>query len=117
MLELQTPVLEIAGLCLTVIVTICSLVWWLSGQFTNLRGLIYSTAEKTATSILSKLEYHEKHDDTRFNAVSNQISDVKNDIWELKVRNAAIKSLYINTDDTKLTPISKGVKQLLKEEL
>lgn len=87
--EIPTVMLEIAGLFLTIFGAIWSLAWWLSGKFTFLQNLIYTTAEKTTNSIMSKLEYHEKHDDARFNNVSNQISSVNNDIWEIKLRNAS----------------------------
>lgn len=101
-LELSSPVVEAAGLIMTILAAVWSLAWWLSGQFTKILSLIYSTAEKTTASIMSKLEYHEQHDDTRFNQVTNQIADVKNDIWDMKLRHAA-----------KLTPLSKNIK--LKE--
>lgn len=48
------------------------------GQFLSLRNLIYRMKE----DILNKLEYHERHDDERFGQVSN-------DLWTLRVRNAA----------------------------
>lgn len=57
------------------------LAWWLSGQFSLLRGLVYEQISRTEIAILSKLEYHEKHDDTRFD-------DIKRDMWEVKVRQA-----------------------------
>lgn len=57
------------------------LAWWLSGQFTSIRYLVYEQINKTADAIISKLEYHEKHDDARFD-------DLKKDIWEVKLRQA-----------------------------
>jgi len=62
--------------------SVWGLAWWLSGQFSSLRQLVYETIHKTETTIMSKLEYHEKHDDTRFD-------DVKRDIWEVKLRQAS----------------------------
>lgn len=114
-LELSSPVVEVAGLFLTVFAAIWSLAWWLSGQFSNLRGLIFSTAEKTSLSILSKLEYHEKHDDTRFNNVSDQISSVKNDIWEMKIRNAAVRGVITNAKG-QITPVVKELQNHFKDE-
>lgn len=58
--------------------TMGSLTWWLSGQFSKVRGMVYDSAEK----ILAKLEYHEQHDDNRFNTVNN-------DLWAIKLRNAS----------------------------
>lgn len=62
--------------------SVWSLSWWLSGQFASIRKLIYERIEQAEQILLRKLEYHEKHDDQRFMAIHN-------DIWELKVRNAA----------------------------
>lgn len=57
------------------------LAWWLSGQFSGIRTLVYEQITKTGEAILDKLEYHEKHDDSRFD-------DIKRDIWEIKLRQA-----------------------------
>jgi hypothetical protein len=62
--------------------SVWGLAWWLSGQFSHLRQLVYESINKTEAAILSKLEYHERHDDTRFD-------DVKRDIWEIKLRQAS----------------------------
>lgn len=61
--------------------SVWGLAWWLSGQFSSLRQLVYESVHKTEAAILSKLEYHEKHDDSRF-------EDIKRDIWEVKLRQA-----------------------------
>ena len=52
---------------------------WLSGQFTKINNSIISTYEK----VLSKLEYHERHDDARFETV-------RKDLWEMRVGNARL---------------------------
>lgn len=56
---------------------------WINRQFSNVRNLVYSSTEKLQLNILSKLEYHEKHDDQRF-------ASLERNIWEIRVRNAAI---------------------------
>lgn len=56
---------------------------WINRQFSNIRNLVYSSSEKLQTNILSKLEYHEKHDDQRF-------ASLERNIWEIRIRNAAI---------------------------
>lgn len=56
---------------------------WINRQFSNMRALVYSASEKLQTTILTKLEYHEKHDDQRF-------AQLDKNIWEIRVRNAAI---------------------------
>lgn len=62
--------------------SVWGLAWWLSGQFSSLRQFVYESIHKTEVALLSKLEYHEKHDDSRFD-------DVKRDIWEVKLRQAS----------------------------
>lgn len=80
--------LTITGLFLSVFAAVWSLAWWLSGQFTEIRRLVYETAEKTRNVLLEKLEYHERHDDTRFASIRNDISDIR-------VRNAASDALLV----------------------
>lgn len=66
-----------------------SLAWWLSGQFTAIRNLIYSQVEKLNTSFSQKLDYHEKHDDTRFSNLDIRMASIRDDIWDIRVRDAA----------------------------
>lgn len=61
--------------------SVWGLAWWLSSQFSSIRNLVYEQSGKTAQAILDKLEYHERHDDNRFD-------DIKRDIWEVKIRQA-----------------------------
>lgn len=51
---------------------------WLSRQFTR----VYAKMDELVEKIMNKLEYHQKHDDSRFN-------EVRSDIWELRLRNAS----------------------------
>lgn len=62
--------------------SVWGLAWWLSGQFSVIRQLVYEQSGKTANAIISKLEYHEKHDDSRFD-------EIKRDIWEIRVKQAS----------------------------
>lgn len=55
--------------------------WWLSKQFSTQRTYFFSKLEKVEENIISKLEYHERHDDQRFASITN-------DILTIKVRNA-----------------------------
>lgn len=79
--------------------SVWGLAWWLSGQFSTVRHLVYESINKAELVILAKLEYHEKHDDTRF-------EDIKRDIWEVKIRQASnissIRDLErsVNSDKT-----------------
>lgn len=56
---------------------------WLNSQFAGIRKEQASIREV----ILNKLEYHERHDDTRF-------SDINNSLWEirLQLQNALIRN-------------------------
>lgn len=65
----------------TVVGATWSLAWWFSHQFTKISGLIHNKTEQLQTFFLDKLEYHERHDDNRFNLMLNQI-------WEIRLRNA-----------------------------
>lgn len=80
----KIPDVIMVGLAVGVFVggTVWALAWWLSGQFSEVRNLVYQQMMRVEQSILSKLEYHEKHDDSRFN-------DIRNDLWDIRVRNAS----------------------------
>lgn len=77
----EIPDVIMVGIAVGVFVggTVWGLAWWLSGQFSTIRHLVYELVNKAENSIVSKLEYHEKHDDARF-------EDIKRDIWEVKLR-------------------------------
>lgn len=68
--------------------------WWMGKQFTSLRQLFYELIEKTEASLIKKLEYHERHDDNRFD-------QLRNDLWEIRLRNA-IKDGGITSSQEKL---------------
>lgn len=57
---------------------------WLSDRFTEFRNLIDSIKHE----LMQKIEYHERHDDERF-------QNVNNNLWEIKVRNAAKDNLML----------------------
>lgn len=59
-----------------------ALAWWLSGQFSQIRTFVYEQISRVEGSILNKLEYHEKHDDSRFDGLGKEI-------WDIKVRLAS----------------------------
>lgn len=71
-----------AGLLLTIAGSVWSLAWWLSGQFSHIRNAMYTGIKEVEKTILAKLEYHERHDDSRF-------GQIRDDIWDIRVRNAA----------------------------
>lgn len=72
--------------------------WWLAKQFNEVRKLIHAKTEQLERFILDKLEYHERHDDSRFNDVSKRLEAVRDDLWEIRVSNAAKDNLLIVKD-------------------
>lgn len=56
----------------------------MSKQFSDLKDFVN---EKVDT-VLSKLEYHERNDDQRFANIDNKFTDVRNEIWMLRLDNA-----------------------------
>lgn len=56
--------------------------WWFNKKFNEVHDNIDEKIEKLEKNIISKLEYHERHDDERF-------SQVDKSIWEIRIRNAA----------------------------
>lgn len=93
-------IFQLIGLFLTIFASIWSLAWWLSGQFTGIRNLLYSQVEKLNTTFTEKLDYHEKHDDQRFNSISKDIGAVRDDVWEIRVRNASNDNVILKTRTT-----------------
>lgn len=78
-----------AGIIFTIVSAVSSLTWWLSGQFSSVRHLVFERIGLVEKTILDKLEYHEKHDDDRFGAIRSDIADVR-------VRNATKDALMTN---------------------
>lgn len=62
--------------------TIAILTWWLSRQFNVQNENFSKKIDYLYDKIISKLDYHEKHDDKRFEQVNNNI-------WELRLRQVA----------------------------
>lgn len=60
--------------------------------------MIYETRE----AILNKLEYHERHDDHRFD-------NIRKDIWEIRLRNAGIDASTIERERSKAMAQKKEV--------
>lgn len=88
MLSLQ-DFLTLGAFFLSTVASLGGLVWFISNQFSKIRGLVYemrtvlyARIEQVEDKLCAKIEYHEKHDDQRFSAVTN-------DLWALRVRNAA----------------------------
>ena len=55
---------------------------WLTRQFSIINASVYKTKDELKNVFLDKLEYHERHDDVRFD-------NVRKDIYQLGLRMAA----------------------------
>lgn len=69
----------------------------MSRQLNELKEFVYQQSNKIKESLIEKLEYHERHDDKRF-------SDIVDDIWELRLRHAAVEGLILKTSPQKIKP-------------
>lgn len=72
----------------TLVAGIWGFSWFLSKKFSD----IYEKIQNTVQQMVDKLEYHEQHDDKRF----NQITD---GLWALRLEQAVTKA--IKTDEEK----------------
>lgn len=59
-----------------------SIVWGFSSWISTRLTKVFDKLEKVQDAILDKLEYHERHDDQRFNQITNELVSIK-------IRNAA----------------------------
>lgn len=105
----------IVGLCLTIFASVGSLTWWLSGQFTAIRNLIYTQIEKVYNNLSAKLDYHEKHDDNRFSNLDVRMASIRDDIWDIRVRDAAVRGIITKTTGS-VTPVVKELQKHFQEE-
>lgn len=82
--------IQTIGVPLATLGAIIGIVWyansWLNRQFSETKKVIFDRLERMQEAILNKMEYHERHDDQRFH-------DINNDVWAIKVRNAALDGL------------------------
>lgn len=77
------------GIIFTIVTTVSSLTWWLSGQFSSVRNMVFERVSIVEKVIVGKLEYHERHDDDRF-------GQIRNDLAEIRIRNASKDALMTN---------------------
>lgn len=76
------------GVIIAIAGSVWSLAWWLNGHFNNLRKDFMTLGKE----IISKLEYHEQHDDVRF-------AQIHDSIWDIRVRNAAVDGTTVTRKD------------------
>ena len=77
------------GIIVTIISAVSTLTWWLSGQFSAVKNLVFERIGLTERTILDKIEYHERHDDSRFAQIREELS-------ELRIRNATKDAIMTN---------------------
>lgn len=56
---------------------------WFNRQLQGLASMVLAKMDKLQEAIITKMEYHERHDDKRFDNVNNEL-------WTIKLRNAAL---------------------------
>ena len=91
------PDTTIIALVFTIISSVGSLAWFLHGQIASLKDYVNTQVEKVKQTFIEKLEYHERHDDKR-------ISDLVDDIWELRLRYAAVEGLILKPAKSRTSP-------------
>lgn len=82
-----TPVITFVLSCIGGLLTLGWVAaWWVSKKFDEVHDNIDSKVDNLEKNIISKLEYHERHDDDRF-------AEIRNAVWDIRVRNAAVDGL------------------------
>lgn len=70
-----TDWVAIVGVYITILGSVWGLGRYLDGRFVK----VFEKIEAVQDRVLTKLEYHERHDDKRF-------SEIREDIWETRLR-------------------------------
>lgn len=74
---------QLLGIVGGVASTVALITWVFATQLAKLKSLFFDKIDQTFEKIMSKLEYHERHDDTRF-------SEIRDDLAEIRIRNAYV---------------------------
>ncbi len=93
-MENWNVLLAVFGSVSGVLITVWRFAIWIQQQFAQMKDYTHLRISELENKVLTKLEYHEKHDDQRF-------SEVHNEIWEIKVLNAASKGIVPRTKRAK----------------
>jgi hypothetical protein len=78
----------VIGLVASLVVTTATTVLYINNSFSKNRQLLYQSIDKLGNAIISKLEYHEKHDDERFGNLAKVDQQTSDRIWHIELRNA-----------------------------
>lgn len=91
--ELAMVLIAAATGAITLIGASVALGWSMSRQFNENRKVFWSALADSTEKIIGKLEYHERHDDERFQSIKDDLAlgleNVSNRIWNVELRNAA----------------------------
>lgn len=71
---------------------LAGVVWFMAAQFAGVRKLCFEIKDQ----ILTKLEYHERHDDVRFQTLNTSIQTVRDELWEIRLRIATFDGKELN---------------------
>lgn len=94
------------GSAITLFAAFLGILWsattWISRQFATQTSLVYDKFDQLQKFIVEKIEYHERHDDVRFDAVTK-------DLWELRMRNAVYDGKVMERESLKsLAQVKEG---------
>lgn len=92
--------IPVIALCVTVIGAVWGHAIWLSSKFTGVYKYVDEKFSNMERAITDKLEYHERHDDTRF-------SELTNSMWEIRLQQA-IRNGSIVAKDQKRDKTNSG---------
>jgi len=84
-----TIILSAIGIIITLITAALRLSWVLSIKFEEIRKEFWLALNTASDKIIDKLEYHETHDDTRFETNERRHQATSDRIWNIELRNAA----------------------------
>jgi hypothetical protein len=93
-----SSLVSLLGTAISSAIIVATGAWWLSGQFSKVRHLVDDKINRLEDNLIKKMEYHEQHDDNRF-------TQVRNDIWHIRLENAAKtgKVAVVTTDELSST--------------
>lgn len=91
MTEMGSETYYLITILITIVGAVWTLAWWLSSKFSEVRNLVFSQSDELRQLFTSKLDYHERHDDQRFQAINN-------DLWAIRLRNASRDGLLPNVN-------------------
>jgi len=77
MFSIPMDTLAFLGIVVSIAGTVWTFAMWLSSKLNAILETFYQKIDSVGTMILEKLEYHQRHDDERFNAIHGDLSDIR----------------------------------------